>query len=308
VIRKGRRTYRRRFRSSRGVVSVVGTLLALLVFFALFGVFVTQYVPVWMSDNEAAYVSKLQVAFATLKQDIDFQTLAQGPAVLSVPVPLSSDGIPLFAAPTVSQLAFYPHSPGIFVNVSMQYGPGGQPKYFNNQSLGTLQLSDPNRYFPAQQFTYMAGAVVQGQGASHQVVAYPPLFQVNTSGRFTTVSFVVVQLYGNATEVASAGTQEVYSSYVNQASFRANGSNAPGGNFSASILLGGPGACAWSTYFNNTLGASGLAAGQYTITPTPTACNPSPTGYGDVRVTFAALSTFALSIASLDIATGVGIS
>lgn len=306
--RNGRRTYRRRFRGRRGVVSVVGTLLALLVFFALFGVFVTQYVPVWMSDNEGAYVSKLQQAFATLKQDIDFQTLAQGPAVLSVPVPLSSDGIPLFAAPTLSQLAFYPHAAGYFVNVSMKYGPGGQPNYFNNQSLGALTLSDPNRYFPAQQFTYMAGGVVQGQGVSHQIVDYPPLFQVNTSGRFTTVNFVLVQMYGNATQVASAGVEQVYSNYVSTSSFRSNGTFAPGGNFSASILLGGPGACAWSTYFNNTLAASGLIPGQYAISPTPSACVPSSNGYGQVLVSFAALSTFAYSIASFTIVTGVGVS
>ncbi|MCI4354935.1 MAG: hypothetical protein L3K06_06175, partial [Thermoplasmata archaeon] len=61
--RTGGQRYRRRHRlgkDTRGVVAVVGTLLAMLVFFSLFGIFIEQYLPLWMTDNESSFTSQTQ--------------------------------------------------------------------------------------------------------------------------------------------------------------------------------------------------------------------------------------------------------
>ena len=108
----------------RGVVSVIGTLLALLVFFALFGIFLTQYVPLWMTDNESAWTSQTQQSFAQLKSNMDLQVALGNTGLLSVPFVMSSQSIPLIAQPTQGVLSFVPNTAGLFANVSASKGPG----------------------------------------------------------------------------------------------------------------------------------------------------------------------------------------
>jgi hypothetical protein len=305
---EGRRRYRRHHRlarSQRAVVSVVGTLLALLVFFALFGIFVTQYVPLWMNDNEAMFVSQSQASFAELKQNIDLQSEFGGPAVLSVPFTLASQGIPLFASPTTATLNYIPHTQGVYASVKMQYGPGGQPNFQYNQSLGTLQMSIPNRYFPPQQFIYEDDAVIQEQGDTQQVVAYPPLIAINSSGSFETVSMTIVQLYGNATQVISTGTDEVYTHFGSFTSFPSNGSlSHPGTPFTVTVVFGTLQPCAWATFLNRTLSASPLPTSAWSLTPHT--CVPALGLSVPVTLVFSAVTNFNLFIATSTIVTGVG--
>ncbi|HTT14693.1 MAG TPA: hypothetical protein VMG81_02800 [Thermoplasmata archaeon] len=94
--------------SERGVVAVVGTLLALLVFFALFGVFLTQYVPLWMVDNESAFTAQSAASFAQLKANVDLQYALDGPPVYGTPFTLQSAGVPLIAAASQGTLTFIP--------------------------------------------------------------------------------------------------------------------------------------------------------------------------------------------------------
>ncbi|MCI4346776.1 MAG: hypothetical protein L3K07_08530 [Thermoplasmata archaeon] len=287
------------------MVSVVGALLSLLVFFALFGIFVTQYVPLWMNDNEAMYTSDIQASFAELKQNIDLQSQLAGPQVLSVPFPLASQGIPLFAAPTTATLNYIPHTQGVYASVNMQYGPGGQPNFVYNQSLGTVQMTVPNRYFPPQMFVYEDDAVIQEQGDLQQVVAYPPLLAINTSGNFQSVSLTLVQLYGNATQVVSTGTEEVYSHFGTLTSFPSNGSlSAPGSPFTVTVTFGTLQPCAWATFLNRTLSASGLPTSAWTLTPH--SCVPAAGSSVPVKVVFSALTNFNLFVATSTIVTGVG--
>jgi hypothetical protein len=304
----GGRRYRRRRRlrdGNRAVVSVVGALLALLVFFALFGIFVTQYVPVWMNDNEAEYTAQVQASFAQLKQNIDLQTTLGGPQVLSAAFPMASQGIPLFASATTATLNYIPHTQGVYASVTMQYGPGGQRNFVYNQSLGTLQVSVPNRYFPPQLFVYEDDAVIQSQGSIEQAVTYPPLMAINTSGSYQTVALTIVQLYGNATQVVSTGTDEVYSHYGTLMSFPSNGSlAAPESPFTVTVVLGTQQPCAWATFLNATLTQSGLPAGSWTLSPST--CVSSTGNSVPVKLVFTELTNFDLYVATSTIVTGIG--
>src|ERR1700691_4589759 len=111
--RTGGRRYRRRLRGDRrAVVAVIGTLLSMLVFLSLFGVFISEWMPLWMNDNESQFTSETQASFAQLKSSMDLQTALQGPAVYATPFTMSSNGVPVLSAATAGILNFVPNNPG----------------------------------------------------------------------------------------------------------------------------------------------------------------------------------------------------
>jgi hypothetical protein len=307
---QGHRRALRFRRQRRAVVSVVGTLLSLLVFFALFGIFVTQYVPIWMSDNEAVETSSLQAAFASLKQNIDLQTALGQPASLSTAFTLTSQGIPLIAQPTQATMNYVPRTQGVYLNVSLQWGPGGKPNFSTNVSLGTVHVAVPNRFYPAQQFEFENDGVIESQGDTRQVMLYPPPLTINVTGNHTSVDLSELQLYGNATQIVSTGTVQVFSQVSSIQNYDSNGSGLggvpPAGTpFRASITIGTLYPCAWATYLNATMAATGLLRGaNYSLTPST--CVPSNGVSTPVELTLFGVNSFDLVLASFVIEIGVG--
>lgn len=239
---------RRLRRNGRAVVSVVGTLLALLVFFALFGIFLTQYVPLWMTDNEASFSASTSASFAQLKSNIDLQYELNGPSSIGTPFTLSSDSVPLIAAPTQGTLAFLPSTcPAqpvtvngttkyfsffaasakpvgqtvgqpvnpfrcVFLNMTVGYGPGGAGvSYYQKVASGTLEMILPNRYYTAQTYFFEDDGIIQSQSGGNQIMLYNPNFNITTNAGNTTISTAFLQLFGNASTVLGQGSQEVYS-------------------------------------------------------------------------------------------------
>ena len=304
--RNGGRSYRRRRfrRSRRAVVSVVGTLLALLVFFALFGIFLTQYLPLWMIDNESAFTAQAQSSMASLKSNVDLQLALGNPPVYSTPFTLTSAGVPLLAQPTSAQMNFLPGQAGVFANVSMSVGPGGSGALYRNASLGALSMLLPNRYYSPQIFEFEDDAVIQSQSDTSQIVAFPPVLNLNQTGTQVGVTLSLVQLLGNATQAIGAGTQEVSSHYLFSQVFSSSGPSG-GGTFRAEFRLGTHFPCAWATYLQNTLNRSGVAASHYTLTPNT--CTASNGGAKIVDLQFVNIASCTLILGTFSIALGVGV-
>ncbi len=297
--RRGRRLHG----SSRAVVAVVGTLLALLVFFALFGVFITQYVPLWMTDNEAQFTAQTQESFATLKSDVDLQAALGGPPSFGTPFVMSSQGIPLLAQPTAGTLNFNPKTPGIFANVSFSPGPGNSGRLYQNLSLGTIAMTLANRYYAPQQFSFEDDAVLQAQSPTQQIVAYPPSLNINVTGSQVGVTLSLVQLLGNSTQAISTGTQEIFTHYVHSQSYTANNSLRP---VSATFLLGTSYACGWYTFFLQEFQKTGI--GSHAVLPTTSPCSGT-TSYlpSTLEVTFNNLASFTLVLSEFTVDIGVGV-
>jgi len=289
------RRYRRARRlrhQPRGVVAVIGTLLALLVFFALFGIFLTQYVPVWMTDNEAYFTAQAAASMAQLKASIDAQYALGGPATYGTPFTLSSGSVPLIAQPTLGTLTFVPNTcpygffnpvntptsspkapfygqprvPGfcVFVNVTESNGPGGTAKYSQAVASGVIQFILPNRYYTPETFYMEDDAVLQSQSSGFQIMAVPPPLNFTVIPGNTTVSDSFVQLYGNASTVVGQGSEDVYSHLRYSTVVTSNG-HLQGGvqqplNFTFTIGTQWP--CAWNTYLYHVLTTSGLASGN----------------------------------------------
>ncbi len=311
-VRAGGRRYRRsRFlrHDSRGVVSVVGTLLALLVFFSLFGIFLTQFVPLWMTDNEVQFTSQAQASIGTFKSNIDSQLSFGGPQVYATPFVMSSSGIPLLAQPTAGVLRFLPSTPGMFAAVRMDVGPGGGPAYQQNLStMGTLSMTLPNRYFVPQVFQFEDDAVVQAQVSGNQVVYFPPILQVRAVPGNSSASLALVNLYGNSTTAVTSGTQDVYSRYLFAQTIVSNGkhvANGPNLPFNVTFKIGTQFPCAWQSYLNRTLAPSGMT---FSLTPTAPTCSSVIASPSVVSLTLRNLNYFVLYFAGFQITLGVGAS
>ncbi|MCI4330237.1 MAG: hypothetical protein L3K19_00095 [Thermoplasmata archaeon] len=282
-------------------MSVVGTLLALLVFFALFGIFLTQYVPLWMTDNESQFTAQAQVSFADLKSNMDTQVALGSPPVFATPFVMASQGIPLIAQPTTAIMNFIPSQPGVYANVSVSVGPGGGPAFYQNFSLGTLQVQLPNRYYSPEVFEYEDDAVIESQSDTHQILAYPPPITINVTGNQTGVTLVLLQMYGNASQTVSSGSQEVYSHFINTQSF----TTVRAAPFAAVFQIGTHFPCAWSTFLSTTLRNSGLGAAHYTLTPST--CTASNGFAHPVRLNFNSVNSFTLVVAQFSVVVGVGV-
>ncbi len=287
------RRARRLHHERRGVVAVIGTLLALLVFFALFGIFLTQYVPLWMTDNESLLVAQSSTSFATFKSIIDEQYALDGPQTVGTPFPISSQGVPLIAQPTEGTLTFLPNScPGAggvafysnsgakidpgngglptstkqygqpispafcaFVNITESTGPGGYPNFAQAIATGSLQMQLPNRYYTPENFYFQDDAVVQSQSIGYQVIAVPPPLNISTVGANTTVTGSFLQLYGNSSSIVGQGSEEVYSQLKYSTVQDSNGGGSP---FTFYFEIGTQDPCAWNSYLYSVLISSGL--------------------------------------------------
>src|SRR5579863_9369375 len=265
-VRIGGRCYRRRRRLSRqreGVVAVVGTLLSLLVFLALFGIFITQFLPLWMNENEAQFTGQTQAAFATMKSNADLQATLGAPAVMATPFVMASQGVPLLAQPTPGVLSFIPSQPGVFANVTVTPGPANSQPLYQNFSLGVVQMSLANRYYSPQVFEFEDDAVIQSQSAVSQLVLYPPGLSINVTGNQVGVTLTLLQLAGNASQTVSTGTQEVYSHYLFTQSYT---SNSTSNIVHATLKLGTFFPCAWVTFLLSAFQNAG-AGSHLTMSP-----------------------------------------
>lgn len=296
-------------------MAVVGTLLALLVFFALFGIFLTQYVPLWMVDNESQFTSQAAASFAQFKSNIDFQYSTGGPTSFGTPFVLQSYGVPLIATPTQGTLNFIPSNcplqtvsgfstqvafytaavhPGgttigqpvapadcVFANVTMGYGPGGVGHpYYQSVASGVLQMSLPNRYYTSEAFSFEDDGVIQSQAGGFQIMAFPPPLNVSTVAGNTTATSSFLQLYGNATSVVGQQSQQVFSTLRNTQAVTSNGLYYPSNNTyratNFTFEIGTQFPCAWYSYLTKTMATSGLTnTTQYRITQAGSTNPPS---------------------------------
>ncbi|MFY9716418.1 MAG: hypothetical protein WAK40_00555 [Thermoplasmata archaeon] len=328
------RRARRLDRSTRGVAAVIGTLLSLLVFFALFGIFLTQYLPLWMDSNEAQFTAQADEAISTFKSNVDAQSALGGPAVYATTFPLSSQGVPLLAQPTEAVLILLPPScPGgflasgapvtktacVFETEAFTSGKGAKTNTPWNQSSTTavMEMQLPNRYFTSQTFYFEDDAVIQTQYGSHSVIVGPPPLAITKSGTNTTVTTSFLGLYGNSTVVIGQGSEEVYSQLVTSSATSSNGRflSGTGGTgspvtFNFTFQIGTHNLCPWYSFIEGLIQSSGLTAGAYTVSSTA-ALPPTATVCSDANgltydLTFKVLNIAYASVVQSSLAVSLG--
>jgi hypothetical protein len=291
--RSGFRRRRRLRQDRRGVVAVVGTLLALLVFFALFGIFLTQYVPLWMEENESQLSSATQASLATLKSGVDDQYIFGTIPSYAVPFSLNSQSVPLLSQPTIATLAYLSGCPGGFFpanNTPQQVGscdferlsyttgagPVGTQNHPYTQTVSTdyLEVSLPDRYYAAVDYFFEDDGLAAAQSLVHQSMLVPPPLNVSKTGGLVSFDASLLVLLGSTASFTAQGSKDVTSSLLASGNVSSAGRFlAPGGaakTFNVTVTVGVHAVCAWYNYlYNMSLGALGPSSGTtWTLTGT----------------------------------------
>ncbi len=222
--------------------------------------FITQYVPIWMTQNESAFTNQGLASIETLKQYVDDQVLLGAPQTYAVPFTMNSQGIPLFAQPTQGILSFVTGGcsggftgtdPSVIPAAGTQgscsfqhlgFWTGSTPanststsgslqttKTYARQPLSLttvsnrLLLSLPNRYFPGEKLSFANNAVLGTQVSSTPwFVVAPPLNITHIANNWT-VSTSFVTLTGAASSYASQGTKAVYATLASNTTYLSAG-------------------------------------------------------------------------------------
>ena len=263
----------RKMKDTEGVASVVGTILALLVFLSLLGIFTNHYVPSMMAGNEHEHDSQVMTQISNLKQSIDSMMLyyinSQSNTLSSYdPVTLGSAGVPMFATGTNGQLGVIPvnglQDPSFSVNFT--YIQNGHNYNINSTSGGGVVVNIPNRYYIPQSVLYQNDAVILGQ-SSGQVMLASPGFTISASSAGTTVSVLQLSVVTpTSSNVTYSGSNTVGLSSQLLA-FTQHTYSTPPALENMTITIVTPFPAAWSNFFNSTFSQAGLHTGTFSIKP-----------------------------------------
>ncbi len=267
IIERGKTAIRpsKKMADREGVASVVGTILALLVFLSILGIFTNHYVPSMMAGNEHNHDSQVITQISELKQAIDnmmMYYINSHSSTLSAytPLTLGSSGVPMFATGTQGQLGIVPEAgmqdPSF--SVVFNYTADGHSFSENSTSGGGVVVNIPNRYYIPQSILYENDAVILGQ-SSGQVMLANPGFNVTSSGN--TVSMRLLQLSvetPTSSNVTYSGTNTV--GLTSQLLEFSQGTYSVNGSIRMQIVT--PFASAWENFINSTFRQAGLSQGH----------------------------------------------
>ncbi|MEM3444998.1 MAG: hypothetical protein QXJ27_06915 [Thermoplasmata archaeon] len=264
---------RKRLRAShRGVASTVGTIMALMVFLAFLSMFTTQYIPIWMQDNEVQYMNQVENDMARLKSNIDILVVNNVvDFTLYSPISMVSGYVPVFSEPTHGTLSFQPSQGMINVTYNYTYNTTTTPytpvRYSTNLTGGSISLYAPNRYYVAQTIAYENGAIIVSQGPDKQVITGSPPVTAEKKGIYKNFTIALYSLVGQPASGYAEGTKGVYTSLVYVERFTQRFYEDWNLTDNVTIEFQTKYPYAWMQYYNKTFAKANFTAGtDYTIT------------------------------------------
>ena len=256
-----------------GVASVVGTILALLVFLSLLGIFTNHYVPSMMTGNEHHHDSQVVTQISNLKQSIDSMMLyyinSQSNTLSSYsPVTLGSAGVPMFATGTQGQLGVIPvagkqQDPSF--SVSFNYTFNGQTYRENSLSGGGVVVNIPNRYYIPQSVLYENDAVILGQQSGGQVMLANPGFTISAKAGISLSLLQMSVVTPTSSNITFSGTNTVGLNSQLLSFTQNTYTNGTGQIGPIKITIFTPFATAWGNFFNSTFAQAGLQPSNYVV-------------------------------------------
>ncbi|MCG7844316.1 MAG: hypothetical protein MIO90_02665 [Methanomassiliicoccales archaeon] len=269
-------------RDKEGVASVIGTIMALLVFLTFITLFTNTYIPIWMKENEKNHMDEVLNQFGEMKGKVDSlvvnaQVTGKPTINMYQPITLGSDGVPVFATATSGYIFLKPGGSvyDSWVNQSFYYKlEGGSPIEFDERGGGCVEFYGPNRYYVQQWYAYENGALMIFQEDGMAMRAAPSLvFIPNTDGSFS-VQFDQVDLIGKNSTVGGLGSAGVTIDLIyhdSQTYDLCTASGADRGSLSITFVTRYN--TTWMDYINTTAEDAGMTygvsnVGDYTLTCT----------------------------------------
>jgi hypothetical protein len=201
-------------RDEEGVASVIGTIMALLIFLTFMSMFVNTYIPIWMKENERLHMNEVQNQMGEVKGKIDnliVNAQVTGTSMVNTyePITLGADGIPLFASATAGGLFLRPSgTTSTSATVQFNYTSNGNKVLFSETGGGKLEFYAPNRYYVGQWLAYENGAMIVKQDAGEAMKATPSL-EVTKSGSTFNVEFTQIDIVGTNATMSGTGVAGV---------------------------------------------------------------------------------------------------
>jgi hypothetical protein len=201
-------------RDEEGVASVIGTIMALLIFMTFMTMFINTYIPIWMKENERLHMNEVQDQMGEIKGKIDNLIVGAqitGSSAINTyqTITMGADGIPIFASPTAGAVILKPT--GITtsgVNVQFNYTVNNQKVLVNENGGGKLEFYAPNRYYVGQWLAYENGGLIVKQDQGEAMKAMPS-FGLVKSGNSVNVDFTQIDLVGTNSTMAGTGVAGV---------------------------------------------------------------------------------------------------
>ena len=202
-------------RDEKGVASVIGTIMALLIFLTFMSMFVNTYIPIWMKENERLHMNVVQNQMGEVKGKIDnliVNAQVTGTSMVNTyePVTMGADGIPLFASATAGAVILKPSgttTTGIQA-IFNSSASGGAIVKVDETGGGKLEFYAPNRYYVGQWLAYENGALIVKQDAGEAMKATPSL-EIAKSGGVFNIVFTQIDISGTNSTMAGTGVAGV---------------------------------------------------------------------------------------------------
>lgn len=321
---------RRRAASDRqlAVASTVGTIMSLLVFLAFLSLFTTQYIPVWMTENEAQHGDEVLTQMACIRSATDLLILSGDRDTSSFcAIKMGANGVPVFAAPTAGIITLSSREPSVpatdqeradanIVEVNYNDSTTGVPRA--GQSAGRLELYMPNRYFVQQTYAFENGGIVLNQTDGEWMRVGPHLRAERTGNTLVNMSFRIMSFVGKTESQVGVNAIGIKLRLMNVIDPEDHFYGATGcptdptvaiSNRTTTIIIYSNYVKAWQRWWDSTLQDYGLSSSAPVPNPCP-APNNIPADYtisvSGLRITVVIrnLSYFSLTEATFNVKMG----
>ena len=201
-------------RDENGVASVIGTIMALLIFLTFMSMFVNTYIPIWMKENERLHMNEVQNQMGEVKGKIDnliVNAQVTGTSMVNTyePLTMGANGIPLFAAATAGAVILKPSGTTTTgIEAIFNSTANGAIVKVDESGGGKLEFYAPNRYYVGQWLAYENGALIVKQDAGQAMKATPSL-EITKSGGVFNIVFTQIDITGTNSTMAGTGVAGV---------------------------------------------------------------------------------------------------
>ena len=201
-------------RDENGVASVIGTIMALLIFLTFMSMFVNTYIPIWMKENERLHMNEVQNQMGEVKGKIDnliVNAQVTGTSMVNTyePLTMGANGIPLFAAATAGAVILKPSGTTTTgIQAIFNSSANGAIVKVDESGGGKLEFYAPNRYYVGQWLAYENGALIVKQDAGQAMKATPSL-EITKSGGVFNIVFTQIDITGTNSTMAGTGVAGV---------------------------------------------------------------------------------------------------
>ncbi|HIJ00080.1 MAG TPA: hypothetical protein HA366_00920 [Candidatus Methanomethylophilaceae archaeon] len=200
------------------VASVIGTIMALLVFMTVLSIIVTSYVPAWEKENEQAFMTDTVFRMSSLKSVND--QMNENDNDIHFFMPLAPDKVPIFGKTVIGNLSFE-QSGGSTAKMLISFTDEEQ-RNCDFSCGGSLTYKIDQNTQLHQNVAYELGAVILAQEDGELMRVQPSIVYDTTSNGLIVQ---MINLAGDPLEVTGSGMAGITMNMTEKDNYTSNTSS-----------------------------------------------------------------------------------